>query len=84
MLETLDELEQHPRLYTRTATQCVLMKSQDQELLGKTIDCEVYLVHGFKKELLSLPALSCYDHAQHLGYTLRKERRFELYKLVKE
>lgn len=62
MLKVLDDLEEHPQIYKRVPTHCVLEEGSSSDLLGVTgnIACEVYLLYNFRPELLSLPHLSSY------------------------
>ena len=62
MLVALDTLEEHPDYYTRTPVQCVLTECEDKTRVGKFLDCELYFLFNYKKELLSLPMLSMYDN----------------------
>ena len=67
MLGHLDELEDHPKWYTRTPTQCHLLPEQaglghgGGVSSGSAVDCEVYFLFDFKDELLDLPPISNYD-----------------------
>lgn len=61
MLVELDALEEHPNYYTRTPVECVLTECEDSAHVGQLLDCEVYFLFDYRKELLSLPMLSRYD-----------------------
>ena len=71
LLKHLDWIEAHPTMYTRIPIQCVMSETQ------ALMDCEVYIVFGFRPELLSLPHLSSYDSVkldQDKKYRFRDER----------
>jgi hypothetical protein len=57
MLDSLDDLESHPKGYTRTPIQCI---SLDEKSKDKTLDCEAYFLTDFKNHLLDLPFLKSY------------------------
>ena len=56
MLAQLDWLETHPKLYVRSPCKCHLLNDIDT-----AVDCEVYLLKGFKPELLALPFFRSYS-----------------------
>ena len=89
MLARLDKLEDHPGLYTRTSVTCILEQpaSQDTEV-GSVLNCEVYMVHNFNKDMLSRPFLSDYDIDVHKAtpYSPRQDRvsSYDVYQELKE
>ncbi len=67
MLQHLDILEDAPNLYLRQTRKCRLVNggsasehdcAMDEE---DVVDCEVYVMQGFKKSLLDLPFQSHYS-----------------------
>ena len=60
MLGRMDDLEQHPELYTRSPTRCQLTN-------GTIEECEAYIMRDFKDTVLEAPFLACYDPAQESG-----------------
>lgn len=73
VLKFLDELEGHPGYYTRTAIPVEVIKTtfdasktasyvnhNDANTASEVIQCEVYLLPNFKKDLLKLDYLDCY------------------------
>ena len=52
MLQVLDELEVHPKVYRRTPMQCVPFSAS---IDPKEMDCETYFLTDFKDYLLELP-----------------------------
>ena len=62
MLGHLDKLEQHPSYYTRTPEEFEIILSTEETIKsGEVIRAGIYLLKNFKKELLDLPFLECYD-----------------------
>ena len=64
MLHRLDELEQHPELYTRSPTRCQLSD-------GTIEECETYIMHDFRDTVLEAPFLACYDPGQESGKSVQ-------------
>ncbi len=73
MLQHLDILEDAPNLYLRQTRKCRLVKggsasehdcAMDEE---DVVDCEVYVMQGFKKSLLDLPFQSHYSSYTEAG-----------------
>lgn len=73
VLNFLDELEGHPGYYTRTAISVEVIKTTSDgsktasyvnhngaNTASEVIQCEVYLLPNFKKDLLKLDYLDCY------------------------
>jgi len=78
MLEHLDVLEAHPRLYSRRLHQI--------QVGGDTLSCWVYIVQGYKKEFLKLPHLSRYCTSKatfNMDYIADKDEN-DLYDEIKE
>lgn len=73
VLAKLDELEEHPTLYTRTPTNCRLLTPSPQSHPSPSpssptpsdpttsVECETYLVFDFTDAALQLPHHSSYD-----------------------
>lgn len=64
---TLDELENHPKLYTREEIEVTL---ED----GKMDKCQVYMLHNYKPELNKLPFIEQYTQDFVKEYTPKSER----------
>lgn len=54
MLRNLDDLEEHPELYTRLPTNSQLTD-------GTIMECQTYIMCDFKDTVLQWPFLACYD-----------------------
>ena len=80
MLKVLDELEEHPHFYRRTAVSCVMDDNTStctDFSTAKTtgsIACEVYMMFNFHPELLSLPHLSGYINSPEQPHVPRADR----------
>ena len=64
MLQTLDKLEGHPSWYLRcTRKVSVTTETDDRSATREdsVMDCQVYVMHNFKKSLMNLPHLSLYS-----------------------
>ena len=87
-LEVLDALEDHPYFYRRTTVSCILDQGTntcaDPEITG-TISCEVYLMHNFRPELLSLPHISSYTNTPENQYVRKdcRDSNFNWYREIK-
>ena len=86
MLSKLDELEDHPGLYTRTPVTCVLEQSLTRDT--EVISCETYILHNFKKAMLSEPFLRDYNmevyKATKFSPTGGKASDYDIYQEVKD
>jgi len=71
MLDVLDDLESHPSLYTRTPIQCSLSS-------GQLTEVQLYMVHNYKKNLLTLPYLD--DYTKDVKPYSHRENRADGYK----
>lgn len=60
MLVFLDDFEQCPLFYSRSPTKCSLVNPSNSGEAGRVLDCEVYFLEDFKKELLQLPTFGSY------------------------
>ena len=74
MLAVLDNLEDHPDLYTRTPTLCHLITPPQAPGPGQTstattdtnvsiTECETYMVFNFKEDILKLPFVESFNEA---------------------
>jgi len=86
MLANLDWLENHPKLYVRSPCRCrMLSKEEGVTLKGadSMMDCEMYLLKGFKPELLTLPFRSSYSNFMDESKSYRsRENRDKGYNII--
>ena len=66
-LKRLDQLEGYPGYYNRVNVE---VKLKD----GSVADCLLYRLDDYRKELLELPHLKSYSHADHAAYVPPADR----------
>ncbi len=74
MLEYLDWLEDHPNLYQRSHCQCVVQAGETDRSTTRLLNCGVYILKAFKKELLSQPFISNYSDSDKCRYICKEQR----------
>ena len=73
-LASLDELEEHPHLYTRTPTHCHIVTPAQSHPVNPhsvtstssegAIECEAYIVHNCTDDALQRPYFDTYEWAE--------------------
>ena len=81
VLTRLDELEHYPDWYTRREEQILVHGISEGP--PTELKCHVYLLPGFKQELLELEMLECFTECHGKEYSIAYEHEVGLDYIVK-
>ena len=70
-LEGLDKLEHYPGWYLRREEPIRVKHSTDEST--RVLNCHTYLLPGFKRELLELEMLECFEESHGKMYSVNYE-----------